>query len=470
MNALKSYRKEKIFPFLHKFNKFLHTIEKGSVVSNVMGGVYCPTCEAGVEVTATFCLSCGHDLTRQGPITATGHDVNQLKDVIRLRDDLSMAEKFDMIAQIETGADPIALGIAAPAEDAGEVADAQGAELPQVPTQLAQHRWGDKAAKAAIEHALTGKVAELMAAGMFENDAAEFKKAMEAGMQAGAHLLNISHQTIQISNPEVMKSVPIMSPPSKSFCPKCGSDIRANALLQWKKWSETTQHLLGLQLEAAMSVALMHLSATYRDEIQSLRDQLEDSKSVKGSADSTVDIDALKKELEAEIRKELNKGGGSTTTPNTDEATNDTKAISSKSSSNSTPDSKPSNPKAADATDDASTNSKVEPSKATSVKPEKVDKPKASSMFGAKKSKKTYDGEPGGKADWFLEQALDTVYDPHGTGKPIKGGQILARSAEGNVRVRDVIRVYATEGKDGISELAWTSPLTKYLLEAYDAC
>jgi len=191
---------------------------------------------------------------------------------------------------------------------------------------------------------------------------------------------------------------------------------------------------------------------------------------VKGSADSTVDIDALKKELEAEIRKELNKGGGSTTTPNTDEATNDTKAISSKSSSNSTPDSKPSNPKAVDATDDASTKSKVEPSKATSEKPEKVDKPKASSMFGAKKSKKTYDGEPGGKADWFLEQALDTVYDPHGTGKPIKGGQILARSAEGNVRVRDVIRVYATEGKDGISELAWTSPLTKYLLEAYDAC
>ena len=66
-----------------------------------MGGVYCPTCEAGVEVTAKFCLSCGHDLTAQGPITATGHDLNQLKDVIRLRDDLSMAEKFDMIAALK---------------------------------------------------------------------------------------------------------------------------------------------------------------------------------------------------------------------------------------------------------------------------------------------------------------------------------------------------------------------------------
>ena len=66
-----------------------------------MGGVYCPTCEAGVEVTAKFCLSCGHNLTQQGPITATGHDLNQLKDVIRLREDLSMAEKFDMIARVE---------------------------------------------------------------------------------------------------------------------------------------------------------------------------------------------------------------------------------------------------------------------------------------------------------------------------------------------------------------------------------
>ena len=47
---------------------------------------------------------------------------------------------------------------------------------------------------------------------------------------------------------------------------------------------------------------------------------------------------------------------------------------------------------------------------------------------------------------------------------------ILARSSEGNVRVRDVIRTYAVEGEDGISELAWTSPLTKYLIEAFDAC
>ena len=91
-------------------------------------------------------------------------------------------------------------------------------------------------------------------------------------------------------------------------------------------------------------------------------------------------------------------------------------------------------------------------------------------MFGPKKIKKTYEGEPGGKAEWFLSDALDTVYDPHGTGKAVKPATILARSAQGNVRVRDVVRIYDVEGEDGISELAWTSPLTKYIIEAYDAC
>ena len=72
-----------------------------------MAGVYCPICEADVEPAAKYCLSCGHDMDVQGPITSTGHDLNQLREVIRLRDDLSMAEKFDMIAKIEEGANTI---------------------------------------------------------------------------------------------------------------------------------------------------------------------------------------------------------------------------------------------------------------------------------------------------------------------------------------------------------------------------
>ena len=71
-------------------------------------------------------------------------------------------------------------------------------------------------------------------------------------------------------------------------------------------------------------------------------------------------------------------------------------------------------------------------------------KKKSSGMFGPKKIKKTYEGEPGGKAEWFLSDALDTVYDPHGTGKAVKPATILARSAQGNVRVRDVVHCSCT--------------------------
>ena len=86
-----------------------------------MAGVYCPTCEVGVEAAAKFCLSCGHDLLVQGPITSTGHDLNQLKEVIRHRQDLSMADKFDMIARVEEGANPITMGIAAAADDGANI-------------------------------------------------------------------------------------------------------------------------------------------------------------------------------------------------------------------------------------------------------------------------------------------------------------------------------------------------------------
>ena len=175
-----------------------------------------------------------------------------------------------------------------------------------------------------------------------------------------------------------------------------------------------------------MRTSLMHLSASYRDKIQDLQDQLTDAKKAveraKEEAASAPKTDT--KEAEAPKAKEKKKTG-----------------------------------KAAAAT-------KAAPKKASSS----PTKPKSGGLFGAKKPKKTYEGEPGGKAEWFLEEALDTVYDPHGTGKPVKAAMILARSSEGNVRVRDVIRTYAVEGEEGISELAWPSPLTKYLIEAFDAC
>ncbi|HJM54847.1 MAG TPA: hypothetical protein QGI72_01225, partial [Poseidonia sp.] len=189
--------------------------------------------------------------------------------------------------------------------------------------------------------------------------------------------------------------------------------------------------ILAMQLESSMRTALMHLSSTYQDKIQDLKDQLSDAKNSVAPAPE-VDEEKLRAKIEKKVRKEI--------------------AAEEKKTGSKT-------------TGKASATSTSKPKKSTS-------KPKAKSggLFGAKKPKKTYEGEPGGKAEWFLEEALDTVYDPHGTGKPVKGAMILARSSEGNVRVRDVVRAYAVEGKDGISELAWTSPLTEYLIQAYDAC
>ena len=388
-----------------------------------MGGVYCPTCEAGVEVTAKFCLSCGHNLTAQGPITATGHDLNQLKDVIRLRDDLSMAEKFDMIARVEDGADPIALGIAA-AADEGDLPTEQAAPAQMaddVAPALQAASWDNDAADAAIDLATEGsKLNDLKKAGSFEKEDKTFVEAMDLGRKATLEVLKVSHGLVLPAN-DALQTVPIMQPPNKSFCPKCGSDIHANTLLQWKKWSDTSTQVLTIQLEAAMRSSLMHLSASYRDKIQDLQDQLSDAKKA---------VEKAKEEAAKAPKEEA---------PKAEEKKKTGKAAASK---------------------------KAAPKKSSPAPA----KPKSGGLFGAKKPKKTYEGEPGGKAEWFLEEALDTVYDPHGTGKPVKAAMILARSSEGNVRVRDVIRTYAVEGEEGISELAWTSPLTKYLIEAFDAC
>ena len=224
-----------------------------------MGGVYCPTCEASVEVTAKFCLSCGHDLGAQGPITATGHDLNQLKDVIRTREDLSMAEKFDMIARIEDGADPIKLGIAAAADD-GQHAHEEPGEAPlELAPALQQAEWTSPAADAAVALVAGGsKLLDLKNAGAFDKLNETFSEAMNLGRDATIELIKVS-QGMVLPADEALEAVPIMQPPNKSFCPKCGSDIHANAMLQWQKWSSASTDLLTVQLEAAMRLSLIHI-------------------------------------------------------------------------------------------------------------------------------------------------------------------------------------------------------------------
>jgi hypothetical protein len=407
-----------------------------------MAGVYCPTCEAGVEAAAKFCLSCGHDLTVQGPITSTGHDLNQIKDVIRHREDLSMAEKFDMIARVEEGANPITLGIAAAADD-GESIDIgqafQGAKEEISPFK--NHEFGQSpAANAAVRAVVRGTTGwDMIQAGTLDMSDGMFREAMDHGMDASTHIHDVASGEHEGIDPDAMRAIPVLKPPKRSFCPKCGSDIHNNTMLQWRKWKESSSDVVSMQMEAAMETALIEVASHYVNVIQALKDERDDAVARAAKSAAEGNQDAIREKLEAEIRAELEK-----------EFKTEGKAKSSGKS-----DSKP------------GSKTKSTPKKKNS-KPKS--KPKAGGLFGAKRPKRTYEGEPGGKADWFLEEALDTVYDPHGTGKPVKGATILARSSEGNVRVRDVVRAYALQGKDGISELAWTNPITEYLIEAYDAC
>ena len=257
-----------------------------------------------------------------------------------------------------------------------------------------------------------------------------FRDAMNLGMEASTHIHDVSSGEHEGIDPEAMRSIPVLKPPKRSFCPKCGSDIHANTMLQWRKWRDSSGDVVSMQLEASMETALIQVASHYLTVIENIKKDA-----------NSVDEDALRKKLEKEIRKEL-------------EAEFEGRSAAAKPKSESKAEKK--------APAKASTPKK----KSNATTPKK----KAGGLFGAKKVKKTFEGDPADKADWFLAEALDTIYDPHGTGKVLKPKTILARSSDGNVRVQDVVRVYDAEGKDGISDLAWTSPLTEYIIEAYDAC
>jgi hypothetical protein len=417
-----------------------------------MAGVYCPTCEAGIEVAAKFCLSCGHDMTGQGPITATGHDLNQLKDVIRIRDDLSMAEKFDMIAKVEEGANPILMGIAAPAE--GDEIDLELAEADENSSSksFSSYEWGkspaSNAAVMAVVRDTTGW--DLIQSGRLDLKDGMFREAMDNGMEASTHIHDVASGEHEGIDPEAMRAIPVLKPPKRSFCPKCGSDIHANTMMQWRKWRESSNDVVSMQLEASMETALIQVASHYLGTLQILTDERDDAIALSGKNNPAAIEEKLRVKLEKEIRKELEKEIRSEMEQ---EFSGRGAASSSKSTTKSTSAGKSSGT-------------------STSKKPTSggTKKKTGGGMFGAKTPKKTYEGKAAGKADWFLSDALDTVYDPHGTGKTMKPATIVARSSEGNVRVRDVVRIYAVEGEAGISELAWTSPLTKYIIEAYDAC
>ena len=421
-----------------------------------MAGVYCPICEADAEPAAKYCLSCGHDMNMQGPITSTGHDLNQLREVIRLRDDLSMAEKFDMIAKIEEGANPIHLGIAAPAE--GEEVDLADAFLSNeigisASKPIVARDWGSSpAANAAVRAVVRGTNAwDLIQDGKLNLNEGLFRTAMDTGMEASTHIHDVASGEHEGIDPDAMRAIPVLKPPKRSFCPKCGSDIHSNTMLQWRKWRDSSSEVVSMQLEASMETALIQVASHYINVMQALQDERDDAYDKLAKTDTKKLEDKLRGKLAKEIRKELEKEIRAEL--NEEFANKNVSEVAKKESKEKKTDKK---------------SAKTATKKA---QPKPKSKPKSGGgLFAGKKAIKKYEGEEGGKTDWFLKEALDTVYDPHGTGKLIKAATILARSSEGNVRVRDVVRIYATEGEEGISELAWTSPLTKYIIEAYDKC
>ena len=422
-----------------------------------MAGVHCPTCEALVDAVAKFCLACGHDFENQGPITSTGHDLQQLKDVIRQRDDLSMAEKFDMIAKVEEGANPISLGIAAPA--GGDEVDISGAFSGGTDSssggKKSEWAFGDsKATNAAVRAVMKATDAwELIQSGDLDLGDSMFKDAMSMGMDASTHIHDVASGEHEGIDPDAMRAIPVLKPPKRSFCPKCGSDIHNNTMLQWRKWRDHSSEVVSMQLEASMETALIQVAASFVGDLKKITEERDELKARLDDVDEDKVKDEMKKTLSEEIREELIE-------ELRDELEDEIRGDIEK-------DVKNKMVSRGGASRGASRGSSARSSGGGGAAPSK----KKGAVFGSKKVVKKFEGtDINDKPGWFLREALDTVYDPHGTGKNIKRKTILARSSEGNVRVEDVVKIYAAEGEEGLSELAWTSPFTKYIIEAYDAC
>lgn len=421
--------------------------------------VYCPVCESPVEAVAKVCLSCSNDLTQNGPITASGHDVRQLKAVIRARDDLSMADKFSLIAQIEEGADPVELGIAAaageePAEADDEAAPADAdAGAPAVATGA-----GATAAAADVDISNVDLTTDA------------FQSAFDAGFAASQHVHEIAIGEAE-GDPALMAAIPVLRPPTKAFCPKCGSDIHSYSQMQYTRWRDEAGAVVAMQLEAGLQSALAHMQARHDAEIAAAVEAAANDEELRAS---------IAAELRPQIEEELNsvgraRGGASRASRGGSVASKPAAAKPAAATPAAAKPAAASGKAAASSSGDDGADEPLKASPGGSSKPAGGGDggPKLSAaqmMFGGGGGKKkTYEGEPEGKPDWFLAEALDTVYDPHGTGKKLTPKTILARSADGNVRVQDVVRIFDAEGEEALSELAWTSPFTKYIIEAYAA-
>ena len=445
-----------------------------------------------------------------------------------------MAEKFDLIAKVEDGQNPITLGLAVASEEEAERlgAAANAAEASKATDNysaealsIASFSRNPAATAAAAAVSKETSAWQYVERGKVDWNTRVYLKSMDLGMDASHHVHDISAGGIETLSSEELQSIPVLKPPKKSFCPKCGSDIHSHTMLQWRKWRDHSGEVVQLQVQAAMEASGTQISGHHLDAIEELETKIQDMQAMIDTANPDkvrADIAAvlreeLKEELtpiieqdmrqrvEDEVRAEMvsargissRSGGISRSTgfgqpfrpkevPQAAAAPTPEPEPTPEPVPEPKPEPKPTPELTATSDDDSgseseeqaedeATKAELPPEPQPVPEPVVEEKPKkkaaAQMLFGGgAASKKSFDGKAADKPQWFLDEALETIYDPHGSGKVLKPRTILARSAEGNVRVQDVVSIYAEHGTDGLSELAWTSPITQYIIEAYDAC
>ena len=101
--------------------------------------------------------------------------------------------------------------------------------------------------------------------------------AMDTGMEASTHIHDVASGEHEGIDPDAMRAIPVLKPPKRSFCPKCGSDIHANTMLQWRKWRDSSSEVVSMQLEASMETALIQVASHYINVMQAIQDERDDA-------------------------------------------------------------------------------------------------------------------------------------------------------------------------------------------------
>ena len=130
---------------------------------------------------------------------------------------------------------------------------------------------------------------------------------MALGMEASHHIHDIAAGGIDetsLTN-EDLRGIPVLKPPKRSFCPKCGSDIHSHTMLQWRKWRDHSGEVVQLQAQAAMETSLVQVAAHYLTETQAAQSQRDDLAGQLASLDESAMTEKIGAELRPKILEEV---------------------------------------------------------------------------------------------------------------------------------------------------------------------